>query len=66
MPQLIVNMYCILPSDGEGGEVKSEAHAYVDCKSYVVLEIALEKPLIPKRPTSVLAERCVCVLCMPI
>ncbi|XP_064394779.1 cilia- and flagella-associated protein 70-like isoform X2 [Halichondria panicea] len=44
-------------TDGEGGEVKSEAHAYVDCKSYVVLEIALEKPLIPKRPTSVLAER---------
>ncbi len=49
-----------LLSDGEDGEAKGEAHIYVDCKSYVVLEIALEKPLIPKRPTSVLADRCVC------
>ena len=44
-------------SNGEGGEAKSEAHVYVDASSYVVLEIELEKPLIPKRPSSVLAER---------
>ena len=44
-------------SSGEGGEARSEAHVYVDANTYVVLEIELEKPLIPKRPVSVLAER---------
>ena len=42
---------------GEGGEVKSEGCAYVEAGSYVFLEIELHKPLIPKRPPSVLAQR---------
>ena len=41
----------------EGAESKSEAQAYVDAKTYVYLEIELHRPLIPKRPASVLAER---------
>lgn len=51
-------LFSTLFSDGEDLEAKSEADVYVDNKSYVVLEIILEKPLIPKRPTSALAERC--------
>ena len=42
---------------GEGGEVPKEAQVYVDAKTYVYLEIELHRPLIPRRPASVLAER---------
>ena len=43
---------------GEGGaEVPKEAQVYVDAKTYVYLEIELQRPLIPKRPASVLAQR---------
>ena len=48
----------------EETEVKSESQVYVDSRSYVVLEVALEKPLIPKRPASVLAERWARKYCM--
>ena len=41
---------------GEVGETKSEAHAYVEARSYVYLELELHRPLVPKRPASVLAE----------
>lgn len=46
--------------DGETGEVQEvprEAQIYVDAKTYVYLEIELHRPLIPRRPVSVLAER---------
>lgn len=43
---------------GEGGaEVPKEAQVYVDAKTYVYLEIELQRPLIPRRPASVLAQR---------
>ena len=45
-------------------ELPREAQVYVDAKTYVYLEIELYRPLIPKRPASVLAQRysvCVCV-----
>ena len=51
--------------DGEGGEgveVPRESQIYVDAKTYVYLEIELHRPLIPKRPASVLAERYIHVL----
>ena len=38
-------------------ETKSEAHAYLDSKSYLYVEIEFQNPLIPKRPTSILAQR---------
>ena len=41
------------------GEGKSESHVYVDARSYLFLEVEMHRPLIPKRPASVLAERCV-------
>ena len=46
-------------SDNEGaeGEIKSEALIFLESKTYVYLEIELHKPLIPKRPGSVLAEK---------
>ena len=60
--------------DGEGGEgveVPRESQIYVDAKTYVYLEIELHRPLIPKRPASVLAERymnchayCTCNMCV--
>ena len=36
-----------------------EAQVYVDAKTYVYLEIELQRPLIPRRPASVLAQRLV-------
>ena len=42
---------------GEGAKVPREAQVYVDAKTYVYLEIELHKPLIPRRPASVLADR---------
>ena len=43
---------------GEGGtEVPKEGQVYVDAKTYVYLEIELQRPLIPRRPASVLAQR---------
>ena len=50
----------VLPDQEGGGEVgegKSEGHAYVEAGSYVFLEMELNRPLIPKRPPSVLAGR---------
>ena len=40
-----------------GGEVPKEAQVYVDAKTYVYLEIELQRPLVPRRPASVLAQR---------
>ena len=49
---------------GEGGaEVPKEAHIYVNAKTYVYLEIELQRPLIPRRPASVLAQRYVISAC---
>ena len=42
---------------GEGGEVKSEGCAYVEAGTYVSLEMELDRPLIPKRRPSILAQR---------
>lgn len=42
---------------GEGGEVKSEGCAYVEAGTYVFLEMELDRPLIPKRRPSILAQR---------
>ena len=42
---------------GGEGEKKTEAHVYVEARTYVYLEIELKNPLIPKRPASVLAQR---------
>jgi hypothetical protein len=48
-------------AEGEGGEggaeLPKEAQVYVDAKTYVYLEIELQRPLIPRRPASVLAQR---------
>ena len=38
-------------------EDKHEGQVYLDNKTYILLEIQLAKPLIPKRPVSVIAER---------
>ena len=57
--QIHVHVY-IGGGDGEGGEgaeLPREAQVYVDAKTYVYLEIELYRPLIAKRPASVLAQR---------
>lgn len=33
------------------------AQMYEDAKTYIVIEIALDKPLVPKRPPEELAKR---------
>ncbi|XP_051569231.1 cilia- and flagella-associated protein 70 [Myxocyprinus asiaticus] len=38
-------------------QVNTEGEMYVDSKSYFVVEISLEKPLVPKRPPEELAKR---------
>lgn len=38
-------------------EDKHEGQVYLDNKTYILLEIELAKPLIPKRPVSVIAKR---------
>ena len=38
-------------------EDKHEGQVYLDNKTYILLEIQLAKPLIPKRPVSVIAKR---------
>ncbi|XP_041353572.1 cilia- and flagella-associated protein 70-like isoform X3 [Gigantopelta aegis] len=37
--------------------VNTEGQQYVDCKSYIKLEFALTRPLVPKRPPEELARR---------
>ena len=44
------------PEDGEG-PTKRDAAAYEDARTYVFLEMELQKPLIAKRPATVLADR---------
>lgn len=45
-------------SEMEGqAPVNVEGQQYVDAKSYVMLEISLTRPLIPKRPPEELARR---------
>ncbi len=45
-------------STDEGVEpVKRDADAYQEARTYVFLEVELHKPLITKRPASVLTER---------
>ena len=39
--------------------VNTEGQQYVDCRSYIKLEIALTRPLVPKRPPEELARKCV-------
>ena len=38
-------------------EPKLEGHIYVEARSYLLLEMKLAKPLVPKRPASVIASR---------
>uniref|UniRef100_A0AAR2L6Z2 Cilia and flagella associated protein 70 n=1 Tax=Pygocentrus nattereri TaxID=42514 RepID=A0AAR2L6Z2_PYGNA len=38
-------------------QVNAEGQMYADSRSYIVIEIALEKPLVPKRPPEELAKR---------
>ncbi|XP_073721083.1 cilia- and flagella-associated protein 70-like isoform X2 [Misgurnus anguillicaudatus] len=38
-------------------QVNMEGQMYAESRSYIVIEIALEKPLVPKRPPEVLAKR---------
>ncbi|XP_030645563.1 cilia- and flagella-associated protein 70 [Chanos chanos] len=38
-------------------QVNVEGQMYADSKSYIIIEIALEKPLVPKRPPEELAKR---------
>ena len=37
----------------------AEGQEYRDSRTYVLLEVSLQKPLIPRRTAAVLAERCV-------
>ncbi|KAK0151316.1 Cilia- and flagella-associated protein 70 [Merluccius polli] len=38
-------------------QVNAEGQMYVDAKTYIVMEITLEKPLVPKRPPAELATK---------
>ena len=38
-------------------EVNVEGQQYVEAKSYIMIEIVLRKPLVPKRPPEELARR---------
>ncbi|XP_043090031.1 cilia- and flagella-associated protein 70 [Puntigrus tetrazona] len=38
-------------------QVNTEGQMYADSRSYIIIEIAVEKPLSPKRPTEELAKR---------
>ncbi|KAG5279454.1 hypothetical protein AALO_G00077950 [Alosa alosa] len=38
-------------------QINTEGQMYADSKSYIVIEIALDKPLVPKRPPEELAKR---------
>ncbi|XP_062387360.1 cilia- and flagella-associated protein 70 isoform X3 [Sardina pilchardus] len=38
-------------------QINTEGQMYADSKSYIVIEIALDKPLVPKRPPVELAKR---------
>ena len=42
---------------GEGEHKNQEAQIYTEAKSYVVVEIVLEKPLVSKRPPEELAAK---------
>ena len=34
-----------------------DGHVYKDAKSYMLIELELSHPLVPKRPASVIAEK---------
>lgn len=36
---------------------KADGQVYVDAKTYILLELELAEPLVPKRPASVIAEK---------
>ncbi|XP_076838133.1 cilia- and flagella-associated protein 70 [Brachyhypopomus gauderio] len=38
-------------------QINTEGQMYADSRSYIIIEISLEKPLIPKRPSEELARR---------
>lgn len=46
-------------------QVNTEGQMYADSRSYIVIDIALEKPLVPKRPPEELAKRVMLVLPKP-
>ena len=50
-------MYCMAISSSTVDEPKLEGHIYVEARSYLLLEMKLAKPLVPKRPASVIANR---------
>lgn len=46
-----------LTSEAEGAPVNAEGMQYVEAKSYMMIEICLNRPLVPKRTTEQLAKR---------
>ena len=44
-------------NESEKSDPNSESQQYVDFKSFIVLDIKLDKPIIPRKPFDVLAKR---------
>ena len=44
-------------NDSEKAEPNSESQQYLDAKSFIMLEIKLDKPIIPRKPFELLAKR---------
>ena len=49
-----VHMFSCIPLSLES---KVDGHVYKDARTYMLLELELSNPLVPKRPASVIAEK---------